>query len=298
MDSSNDFNYLIITGMSGAGKTCAIRALEDIGYFCVDNLPPALLSKFAELYLEAERSVKKVALVIDIRGGGFFDKLFQSLDELKKSGIAYEILFLEASTEALVQRFKETRRRHPLSNHSRLLEDILLERKRLEELRGVAHKIIDTTGLGANQLKEEIIELFGPHNKKVRMQVTVMSFGYKYGIPLDADLVVDVRFLPNPFYIGELSAQTGCDEKVSDYVLKNAVTEEFLKKYYDILMFLLPHYLQEGKTHLVIAIGCTGGRHRSVALAVKLGEMLSGSEYKVSIRHRDVERKGAEEEPR
>jgi len=288
--------YLIITGLSGAGKTHAIRALEDLGFFCVDNLPPSLLPKFAELCFSAEGRIRQTAIVIDARGGEFFDDLSQALLDMRAQGQHYEILFLEASTEVLVKRFKETRRRHPLSNHGRLLEDILLERQRLEGLRGIANKIIDTSNLTTNELKTQINDLYGPENEKVRMHITVMSFGYKYGLPLDADLVMDVRFLPNPFYIPLLKEQTGHDAGVREYIMQSPVTTEFLKKYSDLLTFLLPHYLKEGKTHLVIAIGCTGGQHRSVMLANSLSEMLFCSEYKVTVRHRDLPKSGAEGE--
>jgi UPF0042 nucleotide-binding protein len=288
---------LIITGLSGAGKTLAVRALEDLGFFCVDNLPPALLSRFVKLCREAEGQINRIAMVIDVRGGGFFDDLFKALEEMKANKYPFEILFLEASTEVLVKRFKETRRRHPLSIHGRLLEDILLERERLEELRGIANKIIDTSEMTTSQLKTQINELYGPKNEKIRMSITVMSFGYKYGIPLDADLVVDVRFIPNPFYDESLRKLTGCDREVKEYVLSSPITREFLKKYNDMIMFLLPHYIREGKTHLVIAIGCTGGQHRSVVLSNKMQELLSGSEYTVMVRHRDIKKKGIKEEP-
>lgn len=296
MRDKNEFTCLIITGLSGAGKTHVARALEDLGFFCVDNLPPALLSRFVKLCLEGQGQIDRIALVIDVRGGGFFDDLFQSLEEMKQEGFPYEILYLEASTEVLVKRFKETRRRHPLSVHGRLLEDILLERKRLEEIRGIANKIIDTSQMSTSQLKTQINELYGPQNEKIRMSITMMSFGYKYGIPLDADLVVDVRFIPNPFYVEHLKPQTGYDTEVQDYVLISPITAEFLEKYNDLLMFLLPHYIREGKTHLVIAIGCTGGQHRSVVLANKMAEMLTGSNYSVVVRHRDMLKKEAGEE--
>lgn len=292
-----DMVFLIITGLSGAGKTHAIRSLEDLGFFCVDNLPPSLLPRFVELCLEPQGSVKRVAIVIDIRGRGFFDDLFQALEEIRAEGLHYEILFLEASTEVLVKRFKETRRRHPLSNHGRLLEDILLERKRLEDLRGIANKVIDTSELTPAELKAQIIELYGEDQEHSGMHITLMSFGYKYGIPLDADLVCDVRFLPNPHYVDELRDLTGCDSQVGAYVLNSPVTRDFLTKYHDLLMFLLPHYVREGKTNLVIAIGCTGGQHRSVTLANSLGEILKKSGYKISVRHRDMYKKGAGGEP-
>lgn len=296
MNKQDGLTLLIITGLSGAGKTHAIRALEDLGYFCVDNLLPALLPKFTELMKQAE-TITQAALVIDVRGGRFFDDMSQALRDLKKQGTSYEILYLEASTEVLVNRFKETRRRHPLSSEGRLLEDILLEKERLEELRGMANKIIDTSAMATSEFKTLINELYGPQDEKGRMKISVMSFGYKYGIPLDADLVIDVRFLPNPFYIPEMRSQTGFEQNVRDYVLKSSVTAEFLTKYVDLLNYLLPHYLNEGKTHLVIAIGCTGGQHRSVTLANAIGDMLSVSEYKVTVRHRDMNKKGAGGEP-
>lgn len=294
--SAQKQTYLIITGLSGAGKTHAVRALEDLGYFCIDNLPPALLPKLAELFFGAAGRIRQAAIVIDVRGGEFFDDLSQALEDMRAQGRDYEILFLEASTEVLVKRYKETRRRHPLSDHGRLLEDILLERERLEEVRGIANKIIDTSNLTTNEFKAQINDLYGPENEKGRLHITVMSFGYKYGLPLDADLVMDVRFLPNPFYIQALKEQTGADAAVSDYVLQSPVTTEFLAKYSDLLSFLLPHYLREGKTHLVIAIGCTGGQHRSVALANRFAEMLCSGEYNVTVRHRDQPKKGAEGE--
>lgn len=298
MEKSNEVSFYIITGLSGAGKTHAIRAIEDLGFFCVDNLPPALLPRFAELCLQEGGVINKVGVVIDIRGGQFFNDLFKALEELKQLGHPYEILFLEAGTEVLIKRFKETRRRHPLSSQGPLLEEILLERERMEELRGIANKIIDTSELSPAELKAQISELYGPHNDKVKLHITVMSFGYKYGIPLDADLVVDVRFLPNPYYVASLRQLTGRDKEVDEYVRKSPLTEEFLQKYYDTLTFLLPHYVKEGKTHLVIAIGCTGGQHRSVVLAEHLGERLSSLEYRIMIRHRDMDKQKVREEPR
>ncbi|NLT94044.1 MAG: RNase adapter RapZ [Clostridia bacterium] len=289
-----EISFLIITGMSGAGKTQAVRSLEDLGYFCVDNLPPSLIPKFAELCLQSKGKVNKVALVIDIRGGQFFDNLFQALEDLKAMGIYYEILFLEANNETLVNRFKETRRRHPLSAESGgVMEGIKLERELLQDLRGRANKIIDTSTLKPSQLKEEIQQLWGKNGKGKILSITVMSFGYKYGIPLDTDLLIDVRFLPNPYYVPELRDLTGCDRAVQDYVFKSAISREFVDKYYSLLNFLIPHYITEGKTHLVIAIGCTGGRHRSVALANCLGTLLENDKYQVTIKHRDIDKQGA-----
>lgn len=291
VNKSGETNFHIITGLSGAGKTHAIRALEDLGFFCVDNLPPALLPKFAELCIRGGDIINRVAIVIDIRGGRFFNDLFQALDELEVQGCPYEILFLEATTEVLIKRFKETRRRHPFSGRGPLLEEITRERERMEEMRGIANKIIDTSELSPNELKTQISELYGPDNDKVKMHITVMSFGYKYGIPLDADLVIDVRFLPNPFYVEELRPLSGCDRQVDEYVRRFQETEDFLQKFNEIITFLLPNYVREGKTHLVIAIGCTGGRHRSVVLANCLGERLTSQEYRMLIRHRDILKK-------
>lgn len=287
---------VIVTGLSGAGKTQAMRSLEDLGFFCVDNLPPSLLPKFAELCGQYQGSINKIALVIDIRGGEFFDSINEMFDYLDKEESDYEILFLEASDETLVRRFKETRRRHPLSTQGQVLEGIKEERKRMEELRGRAHKVIDTSNLSTQELKAEIHSMFageGQDNAKLRM--TVVSFGFKYGIPLDADLVIDVRFLPNPYYIPELRAFTGNDAQVQDYVNKSPVTREFLRKFYSLVKFLIPHYIQEGKTSLTIAVGCTGGQHRSVTLANRLGVMLQKQEqergFRVVIKHRDIDKK-------
>lgn len=285
-------DLLIITGLSGAGKTQAVRVLEDLGFFCVDNLPPVLIPKFAELCAQTEGKVKKVALVIDIRGGMFFDDLLKELEELKNLKIYYEILFLEASDEVLVKRFKETRRRHPMSPDGSIYAGIRRERERLQELRGKADKIIDTSNLKPAQLKEEIRMIWGTGNRKRSLYITLMSFGFKYGIPLDTDLLIDVRFLPNPYYIKELRELTGNDSEVKEYVFKSSVSKEFLQKYYDLLNFLIPHYIQEGKTHLVIAIGCTGGQHRSVAIANKLGVLLKKEDYEVNVAHRDVQKRG------
>lgn len=288
---AHEIKLLIVTGLSGAGKTQAVRCLEDLGFFCVDNLPPKLIPKFAELWNQSEGKINRVSLVIDIRGGKFFDDLFEALENLKAMGYTYEILFLEASDETLVRRFKETRRRHPMSPTGRILDGIILERKRLEELRGKANIIIDTSNLKPTQLKEQLIQLYGENATHTSLAITVMSFGFKYGIPLDVDLLMDVRFLPNPYYIPELRELTGSDVEVQEYVFKSSITEAFLQKYYDLLSFLIPHYISEGKTHLVIAIGCTGGKHRSVALANKLSVMLENTKYQVTVTHRDVNRK-------
>lgn len=285
-----DIRFVIVTGLSGAGKTQAIRGLEDLGFFCVDNLPPTLIPKFAELCAQSEGRINKIALVVDIRGGGFFDSVDESLESLKSLGIKYEILFLEASDETLVRRFKESRRRHPLSDKGSTLEGILKERARLEELKGKAHKIIDTSNLTNKQLKEQITSIYGAASEEQRLNITLMSFGYKYGIPLDSDLVFDVRFLPNPYYIDELRPLTGNDLEVQRYVLDSSVSKTFMRKFSGLINFLIPHYIKEGKTNLTIAIGCTGGQHRSVTLANKLAEILDTKNYNVNKRHRDIEK--------
>lgn len=280
--------FLIVTGLSGAGKTQAVWCLEDLGFFCVDNLPPTLIPKFAELVAQSDGRINKIAIVIDIRGGKFFDAVIENLDSLKEAGFKYDILFLDASDETLVRRFKESRRRHPLNPQGSVLEGIREERQKLEDLKGKATKIIDTTELSNQQLKEEITNIFGDSMHSASMNITVLSFGYKYGIPLDADLVMDVRFLPNPFYIKEIRHLTGNDKEIQEYVLKFEETKIFLRKYFNLIKFLVPHYIKEGKTNLVIAIGCTGGQHRSVTLANKLGALLKNKDYKVTIKHRDI----------
>lgn len=285
-----DIRFVIVTGLSGAGKTQAIRGLEDLGFFCVDNLPPTLIPKFAELCAQSDGKVNKIALVVDIRGGGFFDSVYESLKNLKELGIKCEILFLEASDETLVRRFKESRRRHPLSDRGSTLEGIGRERARLEELKGEAHKIIDTSNLTNRQLKEQITSMYGTASQEQSLNITVMSFGYKYGIPLDSDLVFDVRFLPNPHYIDELRPLTGNDKQVQNYVLDSPVSKTFMRKFSGLIKFLVPHYIKEGKTSLTIAIGCTGGQHRSVTLANKLAELLDTKNYNVNKRHRDIEK--------
>ena len=281
---------VVVTGLSGAGKSLALRCLEDLGFFCVDNLPPALISKFVELCADSTNKINKVAIVADIRGGEFFDALVEVLADLDATLLKCEILFLEASDETLVRRYKETRRRHPLSAHGEVLAGIREERGRLQELRGQANKIIDTTDVPAQQLKEIVIDFFTDDAETSGLQVTVTSFGYKYGIPLDSDLVFDVRFLSNPFYQKQLRPLTGNDEAVRDYVFGFDLTVEFMEKFFDLLKFLLPQYLKEGKTSLTIAIGCTGGKHRSVALTNRLGDLLSGITGRVTVLHRDIEK--------
>jgi len=289
---NNRPHLVIITGMSGAGKTQAVRALEDAGFFCVDNLPPVFVPKFIELLNESDNHLDKVALVMDIRGGKFFQALEEALAFLDEN-YPYEMLFLDATDEALVRRFKETRRKHPLLAEQGVLESIIEERKKLEPLRGLASKIIDTSELTPRQLKQQVVELFADE-KEAKIVITIVSFGYKYGIPLDADLVIDVRFLPNPYYVKELKSLTGEDERIQSYILNFPETNVFVQKFAELLDFLIPYYIKEGKTHLVIAIGCTGGQHRSVTLANKINSILKKSDYKVIIAHRDLN-KGAGE---
>lgn len=282
-----DMRFVIITGLSGAGKSTAMRVLEDVGFFCVDNLPPALIPKFAELCAQTEGRITKVAVVCDIRSGGFFDSLFGALAELERSGFGYEILFLEATDEVLVRRYKESRRRHPLGGDAGVLEAITLERQRLSELRGSARHIVDTSHLNLRELRNEIASLFSDEPKR-RMRVHVMSFGFKRGLPLDADLVFDVRFLPNPYYVDSLRPMDGTDPKVREYVFKWPVTQRFIEVLTDFIQFHLPHFESEGRSLLNIAIGCTGGQHRSVALADYLGEQITELGYTVRTIHRDA----------
>lgn len=280
---------LIITGLSGAGKTRALRCFEDLGYFCVDNLIPPLLPQFIDLTLPR---FGQVAVVMDTRGGVFFDEVAANLRTIFEAGYSVRVIFLEAADEALVKRFSETRRRHPmLGEETSLLGSIRKERERLAHIRAEAQAIIDTTELSPRQLKDKLLSLFIQDEQMASsMQITVQSFGYKYGAPLDADLIVDVRFLPNPHYDLSLRPFTGMDQPVKDFVLNHAVTTEFLARFSDLIGFLLPHYLKEGKTHLSLGIGCTGGRHRSVAIAQHMVQFLREREYRVVENHRDVNR--------
>ena len=281
--------FIIITGLSGAGKSQAVKFLEDLGFFCVDNLPPALILKFAEICSQSRGSIDKIAIVTDIRGGKFFDQLQSSLDELQKEGFNYDILFLEASDETLIKRFKTSRRMHPLAVDGRIIRGINAERRKLEEIKAKAAYIIDTTNMSTAQLKQEIIHLFIEGGKTERLMINVISFGFKYGIPLDADLVFDVRFLPNPYYIESLKKQSGNDDEVRDYVMKWPETLVFMSKLNDMVEFLIPYYIKEGKTQLVVAVGCTGGRHRSVTIANLLSLKLKEEEHRVLVEHRDID---------
>ncbi|MGE5628064.1 MAG: RNase adapter RapZ [Solirubrobacterales bacterium] len=282
--------FVIVTGLSGAGKTQAVRCLEDLGFFCVDNLPPTLIPKFAEACYQTDGKIDRIALVIDIRGGKFFDDLFESLKYLKLQQYEYEILFLDASDEVLVKRFKETRRKHPLSPDGRIINGITSERNRLKEVKTRADQIIDTSRLSTRELRDKVLKIFTENGQiESELMITVVSFGFKYGIPVDSDLVFDVRFLPNPFYIPELKKFSGNEQPVRDYVMGYDVTKEFLAKIDDMLEFLIPSYLKEGKRQLIISIGCTGGRHRSVTMANAIHEKLLSNGHKATVDHRDIE---------
>ena len=295
MEKKEDkLHILIITGLSGAGKTQVINCLEDMGYYCVDNLPPALLIKFVELSMQSEGRIDKVALVIDVRGGEFFSDLTQSLQELEEDRIPYEILFLEASDDVLIRRFKESRRRHPLSDRLQLTEAIQLERKMLEELRGKANLVVDTSGLSPRLLKDKLQNLYSESGNG-KFTVNIASFGYKWGIPLDSDIVMDVRFLTNPFYDPHMRMLTGQDRDVIKFVLDSPVTKSFTRRFLGLLKYLIPYYIQEGKTNLAISIGCTGGQHRSVVLADYVAGQLKMMGYNVLTRHRDIAKDKLEE---
>lgn len=282
--------FVIVTGMSGAGKSSVLKFLEDINFFCVDNLPPALIPKFAELCYEQEGEIERVAMGVDIRGGKLFNDLFHVLFTLTEKGYQYEIIFLDASDNALIKRYKETRRSHPLSKKGSIEDGIHQEREMLKEVKSRATYILDTTNVLTRELKEQINRIFVENQHFESLVVTVCSFGFKYGIPVDSDLVFDVRFLPNPFYIQELKEMTGNDAPVSDYVMSFRESKDFLKKLVEMVEFLLPLYVKEGKNSLVISIGCTGGKHRSVTLANALYNALDKDKHTLLLKHNDIEK--------
>lgn len=282
--------FVIVTGMSGAGKSSVLKFLEDINFFCVDNLPPALIPKFAELCYEQEGEIERVAMGVDIRGGKLFNDLFHVLFALEEKGYQYEIIFLDASDNALIKRYKETRRSHPLSKIGSIEDGILQEREMLKEVKSRATYILDTTNVLTRELKTQINRIFVENQFFENLVITVCSFGFKYGIPVDSDLVFDVRFLPNPFYIQELKEMTGNDAPVSDYVMSFQESQEFLKKLVEMIEFLLPLYVKEGKNNLVISIGCTGGKHRSVTLANALYNALDKDKHTLLLKHNDIEK--------
>ena len=287
-DSQRDSRFIIITGLSGAGKSLAMKTLEDVGYFCVDNLPPVLIPKFAELCQQTAGRINKLAIVVDLRGGDFFNDINDALITLDDSDLKYEILFLDASDEVLVRRYKDSRRRHPVSPGGGLLESIQNERVKLQDLKSRATYLIDTTTLDNKQLRERILRNIAGIRTKDRLQVTLISFGFKFGVPMDVDLVFDVRFLPNPYYVEDLRALSGMDDAVTKYVLNMPTAKSFIAKVTDLIHFLLPLYTAEGKSNLIIGIGCTGGRHRSVAIAEKLGHYINDRGYLAQVEHRDI----------
>lgn len=276
--------------MSGAGKSQAMKVMEDMGYYCMDNLPPQLLPKFAELCAESKKIIKKVGVVVDIRGGEFFKSLFNSLDDLTEKGIGYKILFLDAADNVLIKRYKELRRPHPLNPEGSILDGIDQERQMLKELKDRAFYIIDTSKLTIGMLKEEIYKIFLEGGESRKLTISIISFGFKNGMLMDGDLIFDVRFLPNPYYIPELREKSGFNDDVKDYVFKKPQTNIFISKVIDMLEFLIPYYIEEGKTQLVVGIGCTGGYHRSVAISNMIGEILTENGHRTTIHHRDINR--------
>ncbi|MBR6720317.1 MAG: RNase adapter RapZ [Clostridia bacterium] len=282
--------FIIVTGMSGAGRTQASHCMEDMGYYCIDNLPPVLIDKFADICGHSQGKLEKVALVMDLRGGYLFEQLTDELENLKLNGYEYEILFLDSNEETLIKRYKETRRKHPLASEGSILEGIRREREILSQIKAVSDYIIDTSNMTLGNLKKKMEELFSCGENKDNFHVEVESFGFKFGMALDADLVFDVRFLPNPYYVEELKKKTGTDKEVCDYVFGEKVTWEFCEKLSDMMDFLIPKYMEEGKNNLVVAIGCTGGKHRSVAVAEHLASYLKENGNNVVVTHRDIDR--------
>jgi RNase adapter protein RapZ len=282
--------FVVITGLSGAGKSYAIKCLEDLGYFCVDNLPTTLIPTFAELCLGSQREIRKVALGVDVREGEYLVHLLENLQELRSRGHSPEVLFLEAADEVLVRRYHETRRRHPMAGEGNVLDGIQAERKALAHLREGADRILDTSGLTVHQLRQRLVELYGSASRSDGLTVSLVSFGFKHGIPYDADLVFDVRFLPNPHFVDELRTMDGRDRAVADYVFAQPESRDLLARLQDLVGFLLPLYRREGKAYVTVAIGCTGGRHRSVAIVEALRQDLERHELAPLIRHRDLGR--------
>ncbi|MBS7007031.1 RNase adapter RapZ [Anaerostipes sp.] len=282
--------FVIVTGMSGAGKSSALRMLEDVGYFCVDNLPTRLLCKFAELTLDKTANISNVALGIDIRSGASIHEFLEELNKVHEMGVKFEILFLNASNRILIKRYKETRRNHPLARNGRIEDGILKEREAVDVLKKHADYVIDTSQLLTRELKAEIDRIFVREEDYANFNVAVVSFGFKFGIPADVDLVFDVRFLPNPYYDLELRPLTGNDKPIQEFVMKHEESGVFLNKLEDMLKFLIPNYIKEGKYNLVIGIGCTGGKHRSVTITNALAERLKQLPYPVKVEHRDITR--------
>ncbi len=282
--------YTIVTGMSGSGKTKVIRYLEDMGYFCIDNMPPVLIPKFSEMLSSVNGNFNNVALVVDIRVGDMINELIVQIETLKKKGYDCKMLYLNADDETLVKRYKESRRQHPLDNANGLLASIKQEREMLSALYNAADYVIDTSRLTAQELLQELKEIYASKEAKQGIEINVMAFGFKYGMPLDADLVFDVRCFPNPFYIDELKHKTGNDKEVQDYVMSFPTSVKFMEKLEDMMSFMIPLYIEEGKISLTVAIGCTGGKHRSVTMTNKLADYLKESDYTVNVTYRDIGR--------
>lgn len=283
-------NVVIVTGLSGAGKSQALKTLEDLGYFCVDNLPPTLIPTFIQLCAQVREPISRIAMGVDVRGGEFFDDLSSALVTMDQAGTRPMVLFLEADDDILVRRYKETRRRHPLSPQGSTLEGIRDERQMLSDLKSQASIIIDTSNLSTAELRRQLVEVFSRSVKLQKLLVTIVTFGFKHGLPMDADLVFDVRFLPNPYYMADLKPLTGLDSRVSQYVFKSSLGKNFFLRLSRFIDFLMPHYIEEGKSLLTIAVGCTGGRHRSVAVGEALRSHLEAKEHTVIVEHRDIER--------
>jgi UPF0042 nucleotide-binding protein len=284
-----DTQIFIVTGLSGSGKSVAIKCFEDLGFYCIDNLPTVLLPTFAELCAQAGE-IRRIALGIDIRDRDFPLSFPEQIVSLRTAGFSYEILFLEARDDVLTRRYSETRRKHPLADQMPVLEAIRLERKKLAALRAMADRIIDTSDYNVHQLRTALASWYATANHQPRMAISVLSFGYKYGLPFNADLVFDVRFLPNPHFVEDLRAASGNDQAVVDYILASQMTQDFLKRCFDFLQFLLPQYEREGKAYLTIALGCTGGRHRSVAIGNLLYQHLAAQGYHMTLTHRDLDK--------
>lgn len=280
--------YTIVTGMSGSGKTKVIRYLEDMGYFCIDNMPPVLIPKFAEMLSSVNGNFNNVALVIDIRVGDMINELLAQINDLKRKGYDCKLLYLDADDETLVKRYKETRRQHPLDNSRGLLASIQQERKMLSALYNAADHVIDTSNLSTQDLLQKLKSIYASPDSRHSLEINVMAFGFKYGMPLDADLVFDVRCFPNPFYIDELKHRTGNDKEVQDYVMSFPTSMKFMEKLEDMMSFMIPLYIEEGKVSLSIAIGCTGGKHRSVTMTNKLADYLKSKDYSVNVTYRDI----------
>jgi len=281
---------VIVTGLSGAGRTRALRCLEDMNWYCVDNMPPILISKFTEMCIQSQGKLSKVAMVVDVRSGDAFSKIGEEIEALKQMDCNYEILFLDATDEVIISRYKETRRMHPMSPMGRTLDGIAKEREILKDIKSHATHIVDTSKLTPQQLKKCMRDLFFEENETTGITIDILSFGFKYGIPLDSDLVFDVRFLPNPFYVTRLKPLTGFDREVEDYIMQYDQSNVFCNKLIDMVRFLMPYYVEEGKGNLVISIGCTGGRHRSVTIARILNNALE-NEFICHINHRDINKR-------